>query len=67
MDQSKIIEFRYQLWTRLCALADEATSLADAWMDIDPDLVELHSQRCSFRQYPLFDEEEPPDEMDTDL
>jgi hypothetical protein len=64
MDQSKIIEFRYQLWTRLCALADEAMSLADAWMEIDPDLVELHSQRCGFNQYPLFDEEEPPSEID---
>jgi hypothetical protein len=67
MDPSRIIEFRYQLWTRLCALADEAMSLADAWMEIDPDLVELHSQRCSFRQYPLFDEEDPPSETDDDF
>jgi len=57
MDQTRLIEFRYQLWTRLCELAEEATRLADAWIDTDPDLVELHSQRCNFRQYPLFDEE----------
>ena len=64
MDQSKILEFRYQLWTRLCALADEAMSLADAWMETDPDLVEIHSQRCSFRQHQLFDEEELTSELD---
>lgn len=66
MDRTKIIEFRYQLWTRLCALADEAMSIADAWWEIDPDLVELHYQRCGLRQYPLFDEEEPPNELDGD-
>ena len=68
MDQSKIIEFRYQLWTRLCALAEEAARIADAWWESDPDLVELHYQRCSLRQYELFDEEEePPIETDNDL
>ena len=57
MDQSKLIEFRYQLWTRLCALADEAMSLADAWWEVDPDLVELHYRRCGLRQLGLFEEE----------
>ncbi len=57
MDKSKIIEFRYQLWSRLCALADEAMSIADAWWEIDPDLVELHYRRCGLRQRDLFDED----------
>ena len=60
MDSSKLIEFRYQLWSRMCALADEAMSLADAWWESDPDLVELHYRRCGLRQYELFDEEAPP-------
>lgn len=47
MDRSKkIIELRYQLWTRMCVLADEAMSIADAWWESDPDLVELHYRRC---------------------
>lgn len=57
MDPSKLIEFRYQLWTRLCSLADEAMSLADAWWEVDPDLVELHYRRCGLRQVDLFEEE----------
>lgn len=57
MDQAKLIEFRYQLWTRLCALADEAMSIADAWWEIDPDLVELHYQRCGLSQLQMFREE----------
>lgn len=57
MDQSKIIEFRYQLWTRLCALADEAMSVADAWWEIDPELVEFHYRRCGVSQHELFNED----------
>jgi len=64
MNRTKIIEFRYQLWTRLCALADEAMSIADAWWEIDPDLVELHYQRCSLRQHELFDEDQDEHEDD---
>ena len=67
MDSSKLIEFRYQLWSRMCALADEAMSLADAWWESDPDLVELHYRRCGLRQYELFDDEDgcPPRETDS--
>ncbi len=64
MDQSKIIELRYQLWGRLCALADEAMSIADAWWEIDPELVELHYRRCGLRKLP-FDAECTDDFTDT--
>ncbi len=57
LDKTKLIEFRYQLWTRLCALADEAMSIADAWWETDPDLVEFHYRRCGVSQYELFNEE----------
>ena len=57
LDKTKLIEFRYQLWTRLCALADEAMSIADAWWETDPDLVELHYRRCGVNQGELFNDE----------
>ncbi len=64
VDPSKLIEFRYQLWTRLCELADETMSIADAWWETDPDLVELHYRRCGIRQGQLFDEEPVSDNDD---
>ena len=46
--QRRFIEFRYQLWTRLCEMADELMSIADAWYEIDPDILDLHSRRAGF-------------------
>ena len=44
----RFIELWYQLWTRLCEMADELMSIADAWYEIDPDIIELHSKRAGF-------------------
>jgi hypothetical protein len=61
IDPEKLTELRYQLWTRICALADEAMSIADAWWELDPDLVELHYRRCGVSQLHLFEEETTAD------
>ena len=69
-DREKLTELRYQLWTRLCALADEAMSIAEAWWEFDSDLVDLHYHRCGVSQLQLFREEAAdtaPQDNDTDL
>jgi hypothetical protein len=52
ISNAKLVEFRYQLWTRLCEAADELMSIADAWYETDPDLIELHSQRAGYSTAP---------------
>ena len=56
--QARLIEFRYQLWTRLCEVADELMSIADAWYETDPDLIELHAHRAGFSLKPPEQERE---------
>ena len=57
---TKLVEFRYQLWTRLCEAADELMSIADAWYETDPDLVDLHSRQCGFSAEPPSEDEFDP-------
>lgn len=40
--RTKSAQLRYQLWDRLCDLANEASAIADMWWDIDPELAMLH-------------------------
>ena len=55
-DPAKLASLRYELWTRMCVIADEAMSIADAWWEADPELVELHYCRCGWpRQMSLYD------------
>jgi hypothetical protein len=65
LDPAKLVSFRYDLWTRMCTLADEAMSIADAWWESDPELVELHYRRCgSLRQMSLYDEDQDGNDDD---
>jgi ferric-dicitrate binding protein FerR (iron transport regulator) len=47
-------------WTAAAGRHDEAVSIADAWWELDPDLVELH-RRCDVSQLHLFQEDTTAD------
>ena len=49
---AKLVEFRYQLWSRLCEAADELMSIADAWYETDPELFELHCRKAGYSTEP---------------
>ena len=66
LDQSQPLELRYLHWTRLCALADEAMSIVDAWWETDPDLVELHYRRSAFSQSHSCNSQERASDGDND-